>query len=94
MSGANLERMGEALYNLSDSLRESGFLDDSKPAHQDRYNAVVRAWHGLAAAHERLLASVDRSGEAGETSTQIEGSTEGESAVGDSRDAQNTSEAS
>lgn len=56
---ANLERMGEALYNLSDSLRASGFLDDRNDVHQARYNEVIRAWLGLARVHERLLASCD-----------------------------------
>lgn len=54
MTDANLERMGEALFNLSDSLRASGFLDDRNEVHQARYNEVVRAWHGLAKAYERL----------------------------------------
>lgn len=54
MTDANLERMGEALYNLSDSLRESGFLTEKQTAHTDRYNEVVRAWHSLARAYERL----------------------------------------
>jgi hypothetical protein len=57
VSDANLERMGEALYNLSDSLRASGFLDDKNEVHQERYNELVRAWHDLARVHERLLAS-------------------------------------
>jgi hypothetical protein len=55
VSDANLERMGEALYNLSDSLRDSGFLDGNNTIRQQRYNEVVRAWHSLAKMHERLL---------------------------------------
>jgi hypothetical protein len=50
---ANLERMGEALFNLSDSLRQTGFFSGQQK-HIDRYEEVIRAWHALANAYERL----------------------------------------
>jgi hypothetical protein len=54
MADAHIERMGEALYNLSDSLRETGFLTEKQTVHTDRYEEMVRAWHDLAKAYERL----------------------------------------
>jgi hypothetical protein len=43
------EQMGEALFKLSDSLRESGLLE-SDPIAAARYDSVVVAWRGLSAA--------------------------------------------
>jgi hypothetical protein len=40
-----VERHGEALFNLSDSIRESGMLDSDK--HHQRYEATVKAWNDL-----------------------------------------------
>jgi hypothetical protein len=40
-----VEQMGEALFNLSDSLRAARFFENKEDA--DRYEAVVAAWRGL-----------------------------------------------
>jgi hypothetical protein len=58
-----VEQMGEALFNLSDSLRSSGFLNQAD--HHARYENVVSAWQGLTAAIEalgveRLVAALER----------------------------------
>jgi hypothetical protein len=39
------EAMGEALFNLSDNLWKSGFLNDE--ANHERYERVVAAWAAL-----------------------------------------------